>query len=65
MINIDCQYYDGDRDCNKCCKHGYIFGCEGCDDYKDFFGIKPKDESWREDMDRDAQEYLGSLDTEK
>ena len=40
MIHMDCRNYDGDEDCNKCCKHGYIFGCEGCDDYIDFFGHK-------------------------
>jgi hypothetical protein len=66
MINMDCRYYDGDEDCNKCCKHGYIFGCEGCDDYVDFFGNKRKDESWMEDMKRDAADYYESLsDDEK
>lgn len=28
------------------------------------FKIKPKDESWWQDMDRDAAEYLASLDDE-
>ena len=38
MINFDCQYNDSDEDCGKCTKHGYIFGCEGCSDYVNFFG---------------------------
>lgn len=41
MIHMDCVNYDGDEDCNKCCKHGYIFGCDGCDDFENFCS-KPK-----------------------
>ena len=33
MIAFDCIYECGDEDCNKCMMHGYIFGCDGCDDY--------------------------------
>lgn len=32
MINTSCSNWDGDEDCNKCTKHGYIFGCEGCEE---------------------------------
>ena len=36
---VDCMNYDGDEDCMKCCKRGYIFGCpEPCEDYVDFWG---------------------------
>ena len=38
MIYDDCIHYCGDDDCNKCSKHGYIFSCDGCDDYTDFYG---------------------------
>ena len=39
MIHTDCMNYDGDEDANKCCKHGYIFGCDPeCEDYVNFFG---------------------------
>lgn len=38
MIETGCMNYDGDRDCAKCTVHGYIYGCDGCDDYVDFFG---------------------------
>ena len=41
MINTGCIYNDSDEDCGKCTKHGYIFGCEGCSDYTDFFGNMP------------------------
>lgn len=41
MVEVSCQNYDGDEDCQKCCKHGYIFSCpEDCPDYIDFFGHK-------------------------
>ena len=40
MIEYGCMNYDGDSDCHKCCKHGYIHGCDWCDDYEDFFGHK-------------------------
>ena len=30
-----CSYSDGDEDCNKCGKHGYIFSCAGCEDCDD------------------------------
>ena len=40
MIEYSCMNYDGDEDCHKCCKHGYIYGCEDCEDYIDFFGHK-------------------------
>ena len=36
MVRYDCLNYDGDEDCHKCCKHGFIFGCECCDDFEDF-----------------------------
>lgn len=42
MIHHDCVNYDGDEDCNKCCKHGFIFGCEGCDDFEGFGGTNKK-----------------------
>ena len=32
MIETGCMNYDGDIDCAKCTVHGYIYGCEGCDD---------------------------------
>ena len=36
---VDCVNYDGDEDCMKCCKRGYIFGCpEPCEDFVDFWG---------------------------
>ena len=35
MINTSCPYYDGDEDCDKCVKHGFIFSCEGCDEKKE------------------------------
>lgn len=38
MIECGCMNYDGDQDCDKCTIHGYIYGCEECDDYIDFFG---------------------------
>ena len=41
MLQFDCQHYCGDEDCGKCGLYGYIFGCEGCEDYKDFFGNMP------------------------
>ena len=41
MIHCDCNHYEGDDDCNKCGKHGYIFGCDGCEDYTNFFGYQP------------------------
>ena len=49
-VEESCMNYDGDEDCYKCCKHGYIFSCAGCDDYVDFFGNhkKPK-EYWEDD----------------
>lgn len=27
MIDTTCQYYDGDEDCHKCVKNGFIFSC--------------------------------------
>jgi len=33
MINVDCKYYDGDDDCNKCAIWGYFYECDGCEDY--------------------------------
>lgn len=45
MINTGCIYNDSDEDCGKCTKHGYIFGCEGCSDYTDFFGNMPNKDS--------------------
>lgn len=45
MIETGCMNYDGDIDCAKCTVHGYIYGCEGCDDFVDFFGhTKTKEE---------------------
>ena len=42
---VDCMNYDGDDDCMKCCKRGYITICpEPCDDYVDFFGNKDEKE---------------------
>ena len=38
MIRQDCIYNDSDEDCGKCVKHGFIFGCEGCEDYENFCG---------------------------
>jgi hypothetical protein len=32
MIHKGCQYYDGDEDCIKCAKHGYISTCAGCEE---------------------------------
>ena len=44
MIEKSCMNYDGDRDCNKCCKNGYIYDCPAdCPDYVDFFGHKKTD----------------------
>lgn len=41
MVRTDCMNYDGDIDCKKCCKHGYIYSCpEPCEDYIDFCGHK-------------------------
>ena len=40
MIDYSCLNYDGDEDCHKCCKHGYIFGCDGCEDYEGYFTKK-------------------------
>ena len=45
MIRSDCLNYDGDEDCHKCCKHGFIFGCEGCNDCETFFTKKGETES--------------------
>lgn len=45
MIEYGCIYNDSDEDCNKCVKHGYIFSCDGCDDYVNFFGYTRKDEN--------------------
>ena len=45
MIRHDCLNYDGDEDCHKCCKHGFIFGCEGCNDCETFFTKKGETES--------------------
>lgn len=36
-IKFDCQHNDSDEDCNKCCKHGIIWSCNGCEDYKSMF----------------------------
>lgn len=49
MIEYGCMNYDGDEDCHKCCKHGYIHGCEGCKDYTDIFGNVRTVKSWWED----------------
>ena len=49
MIYADCQNYCGDDDCNKCSVHGYIYGCEDCPDYKDFFGNMPNKKQEEED----------------
>ena len=44
MIEKSCMNYDGDEDCNKCCKNGYIFDCPAdCPDYEDIFGHKKGD----------------------
>lgn len=40
MIETGCMNYDGDIDCAKCTVYGYIYGCDGCDDYINFFGHK-------------------------
>ena len=33
MIDRACRYYDGDEDCDKCVKYGYIFFCpSGCEE---------------------------------
>ena len=43
MIEKGCMNYDGDDDCHKCCKQGYIFSCpDDCEDYINFFGHKHK-----------------------
>ena len=49
MIEYGCMNYDGDEDCHKCCKYGYIHGCEGCKDYTDIFGNVRTVKSWWED----------------
>ena len=42
MIDKSCLNFDGDEDCNKCTKHGYlIYGCPyDCQDYRGFFDDK-------------------------
>lgn len=42
MIDKSCLNFDGDEDCNKCTKHGYlIYGCPyDCPDYRGFFDDK-------------------------
>ena len=41
MIKKDCLNYDGDEDCHKCCKYGFIFGCEeDCPEYVNFWTKK-------------------------
>ena len=41
-INLDCQHFVGDSDCNRCSVMGYIFDCPAdCEEYKDFFGRQP------------------------
>ena len=32
MIDRCCLCYDGDKDCDRCVKHGYIYTCAGCED---------------------------------
>lgn len=44
MIYINCIHYCGDEDCNKCGVNGYIFGCEGCSDYDDYYSTRNKQE---------------------
>jgi len=36
--NIECVFNDSDEDCSKCAKHGIIFTCAGCKDFKPWFG---------------------------
>ena len=37
MIDSTCSYYDGDEDCHKCVKYGYIFGCPSdCTERRDY-----------------------------
>lgn len=38
MSNHDCIHYDGDEECQKCCKHRWIFDCIGCNDYEPRLG---------------------------
>ena len=39
MIFTDCMNYDGDTDCMKCTKRGYMYECpDECSDYENFFG---------------------------
>ena len=41
MIYQFCINYDGDEDCHKCVKRGYIFECPpSCKDGKDVYGRK-------------------------
>lgn len=43
MFRTDCRNWDGDGDCSKCCKQGYIYSCsEPCEDYEGFRGQKDK-----------------------
>ena len=41
-VNLDCQHFVGESDCNRCKVMGYIFDCPAdCEEYKDHFGRQP------------------------
>lgn len=41
-VNLDCQHFVGDSDCNRCTVMGHIFDCHAeCNEFVDYFGRQP------------------------
>ena len=57
-----CSYYDGDEDCNKCGKHGYIYSCAGCEDCDDGSPKEPVEEAKKECYDKCSPSEMDKLE---